>query len=700
MEKKTPVNPFENDIVSEPRRIEKAVEGLNDAPLQDLLLRFRELENDPRPRRSKLSHARFLVSPQPGYGKSHLVGRLFKELSQQATLVYMRPFEDALSCWKSILLKTVQELDFPDRVELEYSDGDVPTQLEAFAHGILVHIMTEAVESGAFRIMDKKATLEKVRRMSVAQFRKDEKNKLWMDKRMKGLTKRFKQQLDAAGIRLNASHLSWINVLFNYTYFPLNDRLRETCRDWLQGSSISAGEARCVGIRPKDIPNPELSPGEINELCKHRLLDFSHLAGFFRPFVFCFDQTENYGKETILAKTLGLVVQVLVDTAPNQMMVVTANQEAWFQNILPWLEEAHQNRFGPASEFEGLNRKQGRELIEQRLGQWNVDAAEIRGFGGDDWLDQLFKGRKELSVRNFLRECSKRWGKESDSQPSLEDCYKRSIEVMKTQPRRLVFDPNTLYWLINEVAGGLEAVTVEKYDNPRGYFSLRWTQGQRYVLFGFEAGSNGKRWQGIAGDARRLYESQCGTKSVMFRTAELQKIPSPTWKKIGPKINAAKRECLQIIHLTKSEMVELYAAHDLYMDSIEGNIPYAPEKILTFIRETFEPLWERIRKPLAEKSKAVDTKKSKTQDTEESDTEGNEKSEAEEIGHASGVSPELIEEIGTIVQDNKFMSMDELQEKLSGSVTEERIHQGCGHIPEIKVYVSPNTTVLLWQSKK
>jgi len=118
------INPFDNVIVSEPRRIEKPVKGLNALPLAELVNQFRVLETGEIPRNSKVGSALFVISPEPGYGKSHLIGRLFKSLRGSATLVYLRPFTNPSSCWKSILLKMVQEMEFPESAETQFcSEG-------------------------------------------------------------------------------------------------------------------------------------------------------------------------------------------------------------------------------------------------------------------------------------------------------------------------------------------------------------------------------------------------------------------------------------------------------------------------------------------------------------------------------------------------------------------------------------------------
>ena len=119
------VNPFEDTVVREPREVSFSVPGLNDAPLNRLLTRFSALDADelPRSKPAKPDRAQLVVSPDGGYGKSHLLGRLFTALGRRATKVYLRPFQDPYKAWHSILLLTVQELDRPDD-----EAADVPSQ--------------------------------------------------------------------------------------------------------------------------------------------------------------------------------------------------------------------------------------------------------------------------------------------------------------------------------------------------------------------------------------------------------------------------------------------------------------------------------------------------------------------------------------------------------------------------------------------
>ncbi len=677
MKRQPLINPFENYIVSEPRRIDKSVARLNDRPLEELLRQFENLEKEPVPRKGKLPYAQFVTSPQAGYGKSHLIGRLFRKLNQRATLVYLRPFEDASTCWKTILLKMVQELDFPDSAATESSDGEEPTQLEVFAHGIITHLVADAVKSGKIRAGNK--TVNYLRNTAIRDIRQDKNWLNWISENNKKFKKECVQQLQANGIRPNASAFSWVGILLNCAYFPSPFELREACLDWLKGGTVDPDEAGQIGIRTADIPDVQMSGGQINELCKQRIADFCQLAGFFRPFVFCFDQTEIYGKEIVLAKAFGSVIQSITDENGNHMTVVTANQTPWSQSIKPWWEDAYLNRLSDPLELESLNKAQAMELIDQRFDGLNMEGEKIRFFGDRQWLDELFADRSDMGIREFLQRCNNRWrvlsGGKTESKPLIDEFYRKNTEEIKTQPKRLVFDPNTFHWLVREAAAGLPDLSVEKYKSQKGYFTLVWKLEAQEIFFGFESGSNFKRWQAIAREAKLHYDVSHKAKAVFFRTPELPEIPGK-WK-IAEEIEAAKKQYLHIIRLQKADLAGLYAGYDLYMDAMEGNIPFQRHEVLVFLRKQFSAFWDRIKRPL-------------------NPQEGN--GEENNGGSDEKITKELIEDIRKVVRENKFMSVDQLIKKLSKPVSEELFHEARSRIPEIRVYVSPTTTLLQWQS--
>ena len=133
------VNPFEDNVIGQPRTVRYSVPGLNDRPLNALLTKLSRLTVGALPRQPiSVKKAQLIISPEPGYGKSHLLGRLFQKLGTEATKIYLRPFQDPQRVWSSILLTTVQELELPNE-----NTAQSGTQLEAFALGVLAHVAAD-----------------------------------------------------------------------------------------------------------------------------------------------------------------------------------------------------------------------------------------------------------------------------------------------------------------------------------------------------------------------------------------------------------------------------------------------------------------------------------------------------------------------------------------------------------------------------
>ncbi len=686
------INPFESVIVSEPRRIERPVPGLNDLPLERLLERVGKLAAGEFPKAVKLNGAQFIQSPAPGYGKSHLIGRLFKQLRGRATLIYLRPFTNASTCWKSILLRMVQELEFPESADADFCAADEPNQLEALVHGILVNVVVNGLQNGIIRHRHPEGAAGYFQRATLKQLRSNREWVAWVGKKKTGLAELMERQLKQKGILLSASPLSWFSVLLRYAYFPKSYELRQSCLDWLRGSSIDEDDAGQIGILPGDRPVHDLAIDPANETAKHRIVDFCGLAGFYRPFVFCFDQTENYGADPVIAKCLGIVIQGLVDDCPNHMTVVTANQHPWRQAVQPHWEHAHVDRMArPALELEGLRKEQARTLIEIRLHGWDKAALRAKGILNPEWLDEVFRQSKEIGIRHFLLKCSEQWlagslrpepkSKPSDPAKEIEDTFQAYVNQIKTQPKRLVYDPDALFWLVQEVACR-QGVAFKKCKSTRGYLVARWDVDGRKVYFGFEAGHHFRRWQAIQQEAGRYHAADASSKVVFFRTPELRFIPGSGWKR-APEITAAKRGYLHILVIGRETMAQLYAAYDLYLDAAEGNLPFKTDQVTAFIRSRLKPVWDRILEPAPDKWGG----------------------EPPEAGHktpdeSNEPKKTLIHKIRDIVKRDKFLSIADLMAKISPPVSEEELHRARACIAEIQVHTSPNMTVLQWRPNK
>jgi hypothetical protein len=177
------VNPFDDLIVKEPRRAEPVVSGLNEQPLDALKKRFERLAAGVLPRPGLPADQALLVtSAQPGFGKSHLIGRLFRELHGRATLVYVRPFQNSGLAFQSLLAAVVKEMHFPDRADWSAWRPEEPTQLDALAYGILGHALADVMLRQNDGVPE---DITRLRRDPVAAFGEGVRGDPWGDVRRK-----------------------------------------------------------------------------------------------------------------------------------------------------------------------------------------------------------------------------------------------------------------------------------------------------------------------------------------------------------------------------------------------------------------------------------------------------------------------------------------------------------------------------------
>ena len=249
------VNPFAERVFREPRQPHASVAGLNDHALGKLLAQFRRLRPDgvaAGSRRALSEPAQLVVSPQPGYGKSHLLGRLFTALEGRATLIYVTPFQSASLCWQSVLLRTVQELTFPDRVESPAALPGVepPTQLDAFAHGVLAHLVAGLIEQGRVEHPDPAGAAAWLRDNPVEAFSLSDPDHPWagwMRAVFEHYHRDLENELRRAGLQTQSP--GWLRVLFRYAASRPEDEARALALGWLSGQALEPDEAKALGLR-------------------------------------------------------------------------------------------------------------------------------------------------------------------------------------------------------------------------------------------------------------------------------------------------------------------------------------------------------------------------------------------------------------------------------------------------------------------
>ena len=529
-------NPFDDLIVKEPRRREPAVHGLNEEPVRAILRRFEILAAGSPPRElRRLSEAQLVTSVQAGYGKSHLIGRLFQELRGRATLIYVMPFQNPATVFQSLMMTIARELHFPERADAGAWDREEPTQLDQLAHAVLAQTLADLVESGRdvqTEAEDRAEVIARLRNDPMGSFNRGVSGANWADWMRSYFTRLlplFEEALARRGLTLSAPG-AWLRVLRAYAFAPFDLSVRRACLDWLTGQPLEPADLEALGLKPAEAPNVEADPSETNEACRHRVMDLCQLAVFHRPFVFCFDQTEVYGHRAPLARAFGMALGRLVDEAANQLTLVTSNQSPWTERIAPNLENADLDRIAkPFLTLKGLNREQGEELARLRMEAAGITPERQAAFLGDKWLAEIFPAQtNELGARHFLQKCRERWNRAPSRDVPLKELFQEEREKLLAAPKRHLFEPDTLQWLIEEAARGVDGIVVKSLTDR--YFSVCWQTTHGICYFGFVSGSFWRQWRAIA----RAALADCGTnprpaKAVFFRTPEQPPIPGATW---------------------------------------------------------------------------------------------------------------------------------------------------------------------------
>ena len=600
-----PVNPFEADVIREPREVAYSVPGLNDSPLNHLIAEFGRLTVGELPRNPIPSpKAQLVVSPEAGYGKSHLLGRLFQALGPRATQIYLLPFQAPERAWQSILLATVQELDRPSQHDLREE-----TQLDAFAMGVLAHIAADFMVKGGVRDHDRlKREIEHLRNHPLSFLGRDRPNRGLVDW-LKALIASRSDSIKLANllkthrIDLQGREKAWLQVLAGYTFSEKDSVERYAALSWFRGDPLESEEAAALGLSAGDNDGAvDTTASEINAMSLRRLHGLCALSSYYRPFLFCFDQTEVYGSDKGLADALGNCISRMHANLPNHLTIVTTNATNWTTDILPNMKRADQDRFSDEIRLEGIERERSRILIAKRLQDFQLDDGVVEQFIEPAWLLSLFKAQQSIGVRHLLTRAAARFRELGRPQvrlegpepppklPTVDEAFAVEVNNVRTKPALHHYNQDCLMWFTQVLSNGFDGVTVKKPKNR--YFSTHWAWKDRAVYFAFEGGDNNGRWRAMAKEAVELAAGG-RRRAIVFRTPDLKPIPGPRWIAARQTIDQACQKGLRIERLSLDEVCELHAARELYSNALQGNVDLASAEVLAWLKARFRPWFEK-----------------------------------------------------------------------------------------------------------
>lgn len=653
-------NPFDNAIVQRPRSIEKSVSGLNDKPLNMLLERFETLLQEKIPRREvQLPRVQFLTSPDAGFGKSHLIGRLFAHLKGKANLVYIVPFEDPGTAWKSFLNLTIDELLQPD----DKDRGDTTTQLQIFAHGVIHYLYRDLSIQNAIQPAIDPDSLHTYRLLSMPEKYVDH---------LQQIAQHMAGRLRTIYTELKINPYTWINILRTIAYCsdftPVN-----ICLEWIKGNAIDVEDGRHLGIGTGDLLSYEQTLAEQNTFCRKIITDLCHMSGLYRPFVFCFDQTETFGKEPQLASALANIIQILNDFIYNHMTILTTNQKPWTGSIEPYWEKAHIDRLcDPPIQLESVNKQQAREFIHLRLDGIQAEPDRVIYMTDQHWLDEIFQ--QTLGIRHLIRKCRERWNAYEKIPPtmvigrvqyekSLQELFEEYRRKVSSDPKGLLHRRDALSWFIKDTHPN--SCSVDSIRNEK-YFTLQLSVSAQHYYCGFEEGINWSSWNAIARRSIEYIEQYSIHGIIMFRTILLPEVPKPNWL-VAPFIREVQQNGLLQIHVfNKEELIDIYAGREMIQSVYGENLEYTPEQVQSFLRDQYQTIWNRM----LDRSAGNHTDR-------------------------PAVNEKLEKKILQIVKKEKFISFEKLQRMLR-NYQEDSIIAAQRNLPEINLITSPTMRVLTW----
>jgi hypothetical protein len=696
------VNPFEDDVVIEPRRISFSVAGLNDKPLDQLIATFRKLTDGELPRgQIAADKAQLVVSPDRGYGKSHLLGRLFNRLGEQATLIYLRPFQDPQRIWSSILQATIQELERPDQ-----NGTEAGSQLEAFSKGALAHVAADHMADGGVKNYSQiEDAVKYLRAHPLKVLGRAPLSKVLVEWMKSGLDDRVVLQklaglLRKRGVYLHGRETAWLRVLAGYAFGDVDGLERDAAVKWLRGDPLEVEELNIIKLVSADNEGKgDSSASEINDLCLQRIKGLCGLSSYYRPFVFCFDQTEFYGNDKDLVTALAKGVDALHASVPNQLTIVTTNATNWAEDVLPLMDSAYRNRFSNEISLEGITENQAKELIKARFENFQINDADVLSFIGEGWLSAQFNGLRQIGVRDLLISAAQRF--RALATPStkprprtlLPDLF--AIEVNKIRANKALhrYSQDCLMWFAQALADGYKSVAIQRTGGR--YFTIRWEWPNRSIYFAFEGGDNNARWRAIAREAVALAGSAEHFGAVVFRTPDLKAIPRPTWDVAKTEITNAQKRGLQIVSLSLDEVCELHAARELYSDARQQNINYDAAEVLQWLKTRFEVWFARYsQSEVVQEDKSKEFKKSKERPL----LKGN--------GKNGGRSARPIEEdlseahyerVLTYVSERKLVDINQVLTDLGDQSLKTAVLRAVERTPKIKAHPCPQTIYLQWR---
>ena len=601
-------NPFEDHTVLDPREAQQDVPKVNEVAFLHLVRQFERVERLPRPlRRSPASRAHLVLSSEPGLGKTHLIGRLFRYLDHRSVPLFLPPFADAGSSWRSILGRVVLELSRPQPT-LEGHEPTNLTRLDVLAYELFGRLLSRLLEQGELGGDNSQTLALWLRDDPLGTFGAGERDHYLVEWFARDFTMtllpRLSTEMVACNLETTARANTWLKVLYAYTF----KGEREACLEWISGEGLDDEERRSLGLMEQEMPVFEEGPRARNAVAFDRLRDLLALTGFHRPFLFCFDRAEVYAGTPEMVWEFGSVVDQLVNYGLNHLVVITSSTDGWDKLkeqqasvILERIDHRVINLVGATAEY-------AEQVGRLKLAAQQVEEEEANAFFEPLWVQSVFGGGPRVGLRPFLRGCAQRFEalvgcslpKEQAPLGRLQEEYDYYFKRVLAYPSSHRYQRDAFLWSIGEDVtggsfGGFAVSAAPGALEVLGFFS-EWANENQRVYLGVEDSSYSKRWLSIVLGVKSLV-NQCEDatvpRMVLLRAAQQKSIPFASWVDVASEMEAVT-EYFGVYQLTEGEQRKLHACRCLYASAKADSGGFSSSELQEFIREKLSPFWCRL----------------------------------------------------------------------------------------------------------
>ncbi len=636
------VNPFEGDVCGDCWSNEvSGVTSLQGEVVQRLLAAVNDASKP----------LQMLTSPRAGYGKTHALQRVIREIQGRVTVLPLVLQAGDEITWSKVSTDTLASLRQMPGKPVGWS------RLREISAGIFTSLVLRLIKEGRLPCANREQALRVLTADATGLFQENSPAKPigdWLHKHFE----RLRQPLAELTLALPGARQmeAWIEVLF------------EAAR---QGSATSLETLQ------------HLATGS-----REGFLLWLRLMTLWRPLLLVADHLDGCCRQKQEAVSLATL---LIDVAalPGAQLVLSVNQDWWQERLASHLPSALADRLTATTvALRGLTLAEALELLQQRLQAAQVPSEKAEAFERFVNLAAYFESQSAVSSRECLRHLAGQWSlfeqpkAESDAEavkaeaaldemlpalaieepvpavepasveakpaavvvPSLQPGAMAALQAMmdrlRDEPKQpeppapvvapelpaASIDPEALLshfeslrqQMVTEAQQGpldlarlgelirlagkrfpLVRFSEVELPDTEGRTALRWALQGQEIFFGIGDLQDHAYWRALAQlTAARVAAADrpAEVKLVIFKSdGEMQ-----SWASIqeGAVIPSTCQGHVEALHLDTRSIAALYAVHRMIEENSRGQLPASPAQLLSVLARELDFFWKRVTQSL------------------------------------------------------------------------------------------------------